>query len=79
MKSNECNHNPQLLHLRPSHQEPAHSVERFISFQIFKEHALLGERRRTKEVNFNIFRTASLNGGSGWSRTIDPRLIKTVL
>ena len=37
MKSNECNHNPQLLHLRPSHQEPAHSVERFISFQIFKE------------------------------------------
>ena len=48
-------------------------------FQIFKEHALLGERRRTKEVDFNIFRTASLNGGSGWSRTIDPRLIKTVL
>ena len=48
-------------------------------FQIFKELALLGERSRTKEVVLNIFRTASLNGGSGWSRTIDPRLIKTVL
>ena len=50
-------------------------------FQIFKElreHSLSGTQHRTKDNAVDDFRTVS-NGGSVCVRTIDPRLIKTVL
>ena len=38
--------------------------------------------RRFRENNYllsRLLKSEGLNGGSGWIRTIDPRLIKTVL
>ena len=85
MKSNECNHNPQLLHLRPSHQEPAHSVERFISFQIFKEQndrpCGVAFKSSKSYMNFRTFARdlEDFFGGGKRDRTDDLMLAKHAL
>lgn len=57
-------------------------TERFVSFQIVIELTVLpsegGSAVRKRSISQSLA-YGVVNGGSGWSRTIDPRLIKTVL